>query len=76
MPVKKPPPPDVNATCAARLKQARAQNNFTQADLAQATGIDVASISRYENNDRTPGLHPLALLADALNVTVDWLIGK
>ena len=50
------------------LKQLRAANRMTQAELAERAGIDQARISRMESGEgRTIGLDALGRLCDALD---------
>lgn len=65
-----------------RLKEARERLNMKQKDLAIAVGIDTDSdsgamqISRYENGHHRPLPDILQKFAGALNVSVDWLLGR
>ncbi len=47
---------------------------MTQADLAEAAGLDQADVSRIERGQREPSGRTLRALADALDVTVDDLV--
>ena len=46
--------------------------NITQ--LSQQTDINIATISRIENNKREPTLKQVKILANALNVDIDDLV--
>ena len=59
-----------------RLKKARQSANLTQSELANLAGINRVSVYAYEKGRQTPGAVALAGIAVALNVTVDWLLGK
>ena len=60
-----------------RLKSAREAAQLTQNDLGiKAGGVAQTEISRYENGDYEPGLTRLRALADALEVTADYLLGR
>lgn len=48
---------------------------INQKDLADMTGITEATISRYINGTREPKGSLLRLIADKLNVSVDYLMG-
>jgi transcriptional regulator with XRE-family HTH domain len=61
---------------ADHLKKIRRSKNFKQADLARKTGLKVAAISFYETGERRPSLSNLVKLADALSVSVDFLLGR
>lgn len=56
------------------LETARRAQGLTQAELAEKTGITQAALSRYENDLREPEADALERLADALGVTVSFLI--
>lgn len=64
-----------NDTFAHRLKVARAEARMSQADLANASGVDANSIARYENCTVTPGLDKAYALAVALGTDLDTLVG-
>ncbi|PGZ24379.1 hypothetical protein COE50_28600 [Bacillus anthracis] len=61
---------------ASRLKEARKNKKWTQEELAKKVGTKKATISNYENEYSTPSNHMLMNLADALDVTSDYLIGR
>lgn len=58
-----------------RLKALRLQRNRTLADLADATGISVSTLSRLESGLRRPNLELLLPLARAYAVPLDELVG-
>ena len=58
------------------LKKYRKKAGLTQQELADATGIDRASIVRYENGTRNPPMENLNILANYFNITVDQLMGN
>jgi transcriptional regulator with XRE-family HTH domain len=64
------------ADLAARLREVRARNRWTQIQVAEWTGIDAMTISHYESGRREPGPENLKKLADGLRVTADWLLGR
>ena len=57
-----------------RIKELRKEHNWSQADLGTRIGSDSQRISRYENGKLTPAIPALIRLAEALNVTIDYLI--
>jgi transcriptional regulator with XRE-family HTH domain len=61
---------------ADRLKAARALRGLNQAELAEATKLQVSAISHFETDTRSPSFDNLRKLADALQVTTDYLIGR
>lgn len=59
-----------------RLKQAMDKQKVTQIDLASATGLGKSSISQYLSGKNIPKFKTMTAIADALNVSVDWLSGE
>lgn len=59
-----------------RLKTARKAAQLTQTDLAKRAGLMQRQISDYEKGKQTPSIETLMKLAEALNVTTDWLLGR
>lgn len=57
-----------------RLRALRKQRQTTLADLAEATGISVSTLSRLESGARRPTLELLLPLAKAHGVTLDELV--
>jgi transcriptional regulator with XRE-family HTH domain len=61
---------------AANLKALRELRKLTQAELGNRAGMGAASVSHFETGQRAPSLDSLVKLADALDVTVDTLLGR
>lgn len=64
---------------AERLRDARERlRGLTQAQLAEKTGLPSTSISHFENPEgtRKPSFDNLRKLANALDVTTDYLLGR
>ena len=59
-----------------RLRAARALKDLSQTDLAKKTDLQPSAISHFENDRRSPSFDNLKRLADALGVTVDYLLGR
>jgi transcriptional regulator with XRE-family HTH domain len=57
-----------------RLKQLRHEHGWSQADLAAKVSGDAGQISRYENGHMTPSADAVVRLADALDVSCDYLL--
>jgi transcriptional regulator with XRE-family HTH domain len=58
----------------AQLTQLRRQHGFTQQALADAIGMHVNQIKRYEAGSAQPTLETLVNLAKALHVSLDVLV--
>lgn len=58
------------------MRQIRELRGMTQAEMGKRAGIAAASISHFETGQRSPSLETLVKLADALEVTVDTLLGR
>lgn len=59
-----------------RLRKAREYRGLTQNDLAKLTGLKPAAVSHFETGGRKPSFDNLRLLADKLDVTTDYLLGR
>lgn len=59
-----------------RLKQARKNAGKSQIEVEIETGINRASLSRYETGEREPSLENIGKLAEYYNVSIDWLFGN
>ena len=57
-----------------RLKEARTKKRLSQSELANTVGVHVTNISRYERGENKPTTQVLSKLADALDVTTDFLM--
>lgn len=62
-------------TIAQRIKKARNNLNLKQKELAKKANITEANLSRYENGLSEPKSAVLSRLADALEVSIDYLLG-
>lgn len=61
---------------AGQLRDFREMRSMTQAELGRKAGIGAASVSHFETGQRVPSLESLIKLADALEVSVDSLLGR
>lgn len=61
---------------SSRLRDAMQRNQLTQKKLEEISKIRQTSISDYLNGKAVPSADALSRLADALNVTMDYLWGK
>lgn len=58
------------------IKENRLSAGLTQKQLAKQIGVTHAAISYWENGINVPNVKDCWLLADALNVTIDELVGR
>ncbi len=70
-----PPTPPAN-DFPSRLKYARELRGLNQGDLAKRAGFQSSAISHFETGTRKPSFDNLRRLADALDVTTDFLLGR
>src|SRR5260370_42274474 len=67
---------DSTEAFAKRLRQARELRNLRQRDLAHRTGFQPSAVSHFESGSRKQSFDNLRRLADALEVTTDFLLGR
>jgi transcriptional regulator with XRE-family HTH domain len=61
---------------AQRLRQARKSKKLTQEELANRVSTTKGTISNYENGHSSPPNEMLVLLAETLDTTTDYLLGR
>jgi len=59
-----------------RLKAARDLRKWSQGDLAGRARMPPSSIAHFESGSRKPSFDTLRRLANALEVTTDYLLGR
>jgi len=59
-----------------RLRCAREYRGLNQGELAARARLQPSAISHFETGTRKPSFDNLRLLADALDVTTDYLLGR
>lgn len=57
-----------------RIQQAREQKNMTQEELAKRAKISRSALANYESGIREPKGEILVRIAEALEVSIDWLL--
>ena len=57
-----------------RIKEVRESKKMTQKKLSSVTGIDVTSISRYENDSQFPNLDTIIKISRGLECSLDYLV--
>lgn len=61
---------------AKRLREVRKARSLTQEELAEKADISRVMVSRYETDMVIPTVEVLISLADALEVSIDYLLGR
>ena len=59
-----------------RLRTAREHRELSQGELADRAGLQASAVSHFETAGRKPSFDNLKKLADALNVSTDYLLGR
>lgn len=59
-----------------RVRELRIKRGLSQQDLGLAIGVTKVSICGYEKGTRLPNLEKLVKLADILETTTDYLLGR
>jgi transcriptional regulator with XRE-family HTH domain len=59
-----------------KIAQLRKQKELTRDELAKEVGTSGAIIGRYERNEITPSVDVAAKIAEALEVSLDYLVGS
>lgn len=63
------------STLGKRILKLLNEKNITQKELARMVGTTEVSIGRYVNDKREPSATMLSAIANALNVSTDYLLG-
>lgn len=59
-----------------RLRKVRELRQLSQAELATRAGLQPSAVSHFETGARRPSFDNLRRLANALEVTTDYLLGR
>jgi len=59
-----------------RLKEIREKRGLSKKELALKIGVSPSTITRYEKDGRIPKLTILKKISEALNVPINYLLGK
>jgi len=54
----------------------RKEKDWSQADLANKTGISQVMVGKYERGDASPSIEVAKKIADAFDVSLDFLVGE
>jgi len=60
----------------SKIVELRKENNLSRDELGKTVGTSGAVIGRYERNEITPSIEVAAKMANALNVSLDFLVGN
>jgi transcriptional regulator with XRE-family HTH domain len=63
-------------TFGERITLIRKQLKWSQEDLAKKVGTSAPIIGRYERDEIKPSIEVAAKMAELLNVSLDYLVGK
>jgi len=63
-------------TLGEHILSLRKKQNLSQAALGKMISTSGDIIGRYERNIMTPSIDVIIKIADALNVSIDFLVGK
>lgn len=58
------------------LRELREAKKLSQTELAEKSGFQPSAISHFETGRRSPSFDNLKKLADALAVSIDYLLGR
>lgn len=59
-----------------RLQRARYMACMTRKELSERSGVQYATLSLYEQGYAVPTLYNAVLLANAMEMSLDWLAGR
>ena len=59
-----------------RLREMRMKRGFTQQRMADGINVALRSYQCYESGTRTPSFDLLIKIADTLDVSTDYLLGR
>jgi len=59
-----------------KINTLRKEKGWSQTDLAKAIDASRDIIGKYERGENSPSIEMAVKLSDALNVSVDYLLGK
>lgn len=68
-------PNDRDLLRGTRIRAARENKGYSQRELARLLGIGINQINRYEVGAHDPSSTMLTIIAEALDVSTDYLVG-
>ncbi|NRA49480.1 MAG: helix-turn-helix transcriptional regulator [Phaeodactylibacter sp.] len=66
----------MSADFGNRMTQARKEKRLSRDELGKSIGTSGPVIGRYERGDMTPSVEIATKIAEALDVSLDFLVGK
>lgn len=60
----------------AKITTLRKDKNWSQTDLSKQVGVSREIIGRYERNEVVPSIEVAKKIADAFDVSLDYLVNK
>ena len=63
-------------TVGQAMKKARTERGYSAQRLANKSGVQRVTIYKYEQEHQQPRLWCLIAIADALNISLDELVGR
>jgi transcriptional regulator with XRE-family HTH domain len=66
----------ISEVFTGRLKAAREMRKLSQGELASRAGLQPSAVSHFETGARKPSFDNLRRLGDALEVNIDYLLGR
>jgi len=63
-------------TFGKRMAALRKERKLTQDELAKLLSTSISVIGRYERDEMTPSIETAKKLADALDISLDYLVGE
>lgn len=65
----------MSADFGNRMAQLRKEKDLSRDELGEKIGTSGAIVGRYERNDMKPSIEIAAKIAEALDVSLDYLVG-
>ncbi len=63
-------------TIGKQIRIARKEKKWSQKEMGEKIGLSPQAIGQFERDDNFMTVQTLVLLADALEVTTDWLLER
>lgn len=60
----------------SRISELRKKKNWSQSDLAKAINVSRIIVGRYERNEAAPSIDIAKKMAEAFEVSLDYLVGE